>query len=151
MLSGLNYFWVISRHLLPDTIKQSFEKWGIVHYIARSGIHLATFTALWYALARRLFYIPILAHLFIIVLSLFYTWLSFSSSLILRALCNLYLQPLTPIYNFFLQISTAFSCTFSWILLLFYNPFLLYTPDFQLSFLHTALLSLIQLRSRKIG
>lgn len=121
-------------------IKQLFAHWGILHFLARSGIHMIIFI---FFLYRMLQLLPLnfrLKQIILLTLGAIYMLLSWQSVSFSRALftfawyktCQLYaLQTNT------LHIILALSCIF-----LLYNPLLLFFLDFQLSFGITLVLAI---------
>jgi predicted membrane metal-binding protein len=122
-------------------IKQQFATWGISHYLARSGLHLVLFVALW-EVCLRLIPLPYLLKQGIqLALILIYFLFSYSSISFLRALWMFItyklclLLSLRPhILHILLLVATA-------VLLL--NPLQLFFLDFQLSFALTYALAWI--------
>jgi len=115
-----------------DKVREHFKRWGLSHYLARSGLHLILFIALWQLLLR---YIP-LAFLIkqlllscIIILYFIFSWpsLPFTRSCITYAL-----------YCFYIfsdkQIDSLHILTLVTSLILITNPVQLFSLDFQLSF-----------------
>lgn len=118
-----------------DTVKNEFLCWGLSHYLARSGLHLIIVLFLWQFLLQ---FAPI--HIFyknILVLAIIttYSLLSWSSISFYRALLSLFffkgfslmLIPVKTVHIFVLVCLIA----------LIYNPFYLFSLDFQLSFFIT--------------
>ncbi|RTL06817.1 ComEC/Rec2 family competence protein [Candidatus Dependentiae bacterium] len=134
----LGYKWCEPIETNRDTFK-SFKYWGLSHYLARSGLHLAILVALWYIF---LSYMPL--HLvkkqwLLIVVSLFYFMLTWSSISFLRAIISFILGRIFIFLNE--------PCTFMHIIgltalsMLIHNPTVLFFLDFQLSFGITFLLA----------
>jgi len=117
------------------TTRQQFERWGVSHMLARSGLHLAIFTA---CCAYALRYIPcslIIRDLCILTCTLIYAMCSWMSVSFLRALhmiCGMYVcRSLQIPYH------AEHWVMWSALMLLCYNPLHLMFLDFQLSFLVT--------------
>lgn len=116
-----------------SVIKQQFRLWGIEHYLARSGLHMALLALLWMYLISL---IPIgLSHKHIIILCCaciyaLYTIPSISFMRTFLFFCSYKLLAIAdaPVHNMHL---------FSMIMLcvLIYNPIHLFFLDFQLSFI----------------
>lgn len=116
---------------LPD-IQHDFNTWGIAHHLARSGLHLVLFVALWGYVLRC---IPI--HFFIkqiiaLVLVLGYCFLSWSSISFVRALCLFILHRIGILAGLRMHIASILPLTT--LVILLHNPLHLYFLDFQLSF-----------------
>lgn len=116
-----------------ESIKEQFKRWGLSHYLARSGLHLVLIVALWVWLFR-LVPIPFLyKELCIAILVLIYAILSWSSISFIRALSTFFLCKICSglwhhyYHNLHLLTVTAFY-------LLIQNPLHLFYLDFQLSF-----------------
>ena len=115
-----------------DQINNNFKIWGIVHYLARSGLHLVLFVMLWKFLFNWLpitFFIKELLMVGLVAVYLAFSWstISFTRALItflLYKLCILLDLPINPVH-----ILTLACCA-----ILLYNPFQLLFLDFQLSF-----------------
>ncbi|HXW85925.1 MAG TPA: ComEC/Rec2 family competence protein, partial [Candidatus Bathyarchaeia archaeon] len=120
-----------------------FQKWGIAHYAARSGLHLTIFIFIWEFL---LSIIPIpyfLKQLFLLLLCCVYAFLSKNATSFLRAFVLFLLGKFyatQKITTYFLHLLSVVCCIF-----LLYNPFLLFCLDFQLSFVLTYALVWISL------
>jgi len=124
-----------NRTRIKDKMEQTteqFKKWGISHFLARSGLHLAIFILIWYTL---LCLIPLsfgVKQTFLLLLGIIYflfTWTSVSfmrafALFILYKLCHLAKKPFH-----FLHFLTAVCLCF-----LIINPIQLFFLDFQLSF-----------------
>jgi hypothetical protein len=117
---------------LYDTIKEHCTCWGIVHYLARSGLHVALILLTW-SMLLRLFPLPLfIKHSLLILFILLYHLLTWPSISFMRALftflayrmCLLKAFPTYPLALFAL---VCFG-------VLLHNPFELFFLDFQLSF-----------------
>lgn len=111
---------------------EQFKRWGISHYLARSGLHLVIFVMIWQWIFS---FIPL--HLFfkeliLLFLSCIYFALSWPSISFIRAFCSYFCYKsfiLCRIQSHFLHTLTLIClCT------LIYNPIQLFFLDFQLSF-----------------
>lgn len=133
-----------------DLVKNTFKIWGIVHQLARSGLHVVIFIMLWTLLLSRLPIPFFVKQLVLIAILGIYTVLSWSSISFIRALitfgmykiCTFTTVPIQPLYLF------IWTC----ILVLFYNPLHLFFLDFQLSFALTfalAWLNMITIQRNK--
>lgn len=120
-------------HSCYESIKEQFKRWGLSHYLARSGLHLVLIVALW-AWFFRIIPIPFMyKELCIALLVLIYAILSWSSISFIRALSTFFLCKICSglwhhyYHNLHLLTITAFY-------LLIQNPLHLFYLDFQLSF-----------------
>lgn len=133
--------------LQSNSCKDSFSKWGLAHFLARSGLHLVIFLWLWQALFN---YVPI--HMcykkpLLITIVVLYWLLSWSSISFLRALVSWIIgafswwlmRPTSPIAIF---TATCFIITLI-------NPFVIFFLDFQLSFCLTLALLLFSASPNK--
>lgn len=127
----LGYKWNEPIEKYRETFS-SFKFWGISHYIARSGLHLAILILLWHYI---LSYIPLRWYskqLLSIVCSLFYLVCTWPSVSFLRALFSFIISRiffcLKEPTHFLHVIALAAFC------MLIGNPTLLFFLDFQLSF-----------------
>lgn len=115
-----------------NTIRAHCTAWGIVHYLARSGLHVVLIIYAWTLLLRIFpihFFIKQLILIFLILLYHLLTWpsISFSRALITFLLYKLYVvqsRAYQPLH--ILTITTLF--------VLLANPLQLFFLDFQLSF-----------------
>lgn len=125
-----------------DDIRDHFRPWGILHYLARSGLHLLLIIIIWHWILKAVPLPFILRSLSVASILILYILLSWSSISFIRAavtyflysLCTLNNWPIHTLYLFFL---TAF-------LVLLTNPLQLFFLDFQLSFSLTLVLCWLQ-------
>lgn len=114
------------------TIKNSFQYWGIVHYLARSGLHLVVVSFFWQALLSVIPMSFMLKNIIILFFIIFYALttqisISFIRSLlffIIYLLCSI--SNVAP-YRLHIIILTG-------LVILIINPLDLFFLDFQLSF-----------------
>lgn len=115
-----------------NNLKEPFKLWGVSHYLARSGLHLVIFVAIWAFVLNKLPIIFWLKELFILLLCSLYFLLSWSSISFIRALA-LFIGyktcTFTRVRPNFLHLLTLVSCA-----VVLYNPCQLFFLDFQLSF-----------------
>lgn len=122
-----------NKHLYDNnSLRTTFNFWGISHYLARSGLHIVLFIFLW-----KLFFslIPIYIdykRIFLIALCLIYTLLSWTSLSFNRAIFAFLLIETGRLF----KQSTNFMYLLSLICLfvLLINPMQLFFLDFQLTF-----------------
>ena len=122
-----------------QSIKDLFANWGIVHYLARSGLHIVLIIALWSMMLGLLplpYFIKQALLACFIVLYYIFTWpsISFIRACITFLLYKLCLVWSRPTHSFY-------TITLTCLLVLLYNPLQLFFLDFQLSFGLTALLA----------
>lgn len=113
-------------------IRRLHVNWGIVHYLARSGLHVILLAASWSYLLR---FIPLnffLKQFILLLLVLLYHLLTFPSISFLRALITFILYKLCIIQNLSFQPLHILSLTTLGVLIV--NPLQLFFLDFQLSF-----------------
>lgn len=121
--------------LTPDHLAHDFKKWGLSHYLARSGLHLVIFIFLWQTLLGHLPCAYWLKQIILLLITLLYALLSWNSISFMRALATFVLGKVYYISkrrSHVINSLSLISCAF-----LLYNPFYLFFLDFQLSFLLT--------------
>lgn len=130
-----------------EKIKTKFNRWGISHFLARSGLHL-TFIAFIMFLFLRIIplHITIKKSLILLILMLYsaltFSSISFIRSLITYSLCSVYIiakKAIHPLHLFFLTLLAV----------VLNNPYQLFFLDFQLSFGITFLILLFTLTTNK--
>lgn len=120
---------------LDLSIKDFFNRWGINHFLARSGLHV-TLILFFIMFLGRLFLVPfryltLVTCFFMILYSLIsYSSVSFLRAFIMSLLSLLCLVKRVPVNSLHLLTITS-------AILLIYNPFLSLFLDFQLTFLLT--------------
>lgn len=121
-------------------LKELFCNWGIVHFLARSGLHMVIFI-LFLQLILQWIPIPFLIkQLMMICLSLLYTILSWQSISFARAFTSFLWYKTSHICGLqtdIVHIIIVLSCLF-----LICNPMLIFFLDFQLSFGLTLILAI---------
>lgn len=121
-------------------IQDNMQKWGIVHYLARSGLHVTLVIIL---LLSILGWIPLhirikrLAAVLLLTIFALLTWMSVSFQ---RALTTFFLGIFAQ--SFYLPIQSLQLLCASALLICIINPWHIFFLDFQLSFLMTGLLIL---------
>ncbi|TET06800.1 DUF4131 domain-containing protein [Candidatus Dependentiae bacterium] len=122
-----------------NEIKYAFKAWGIMHYLARSGLHLILFILLWHLLLR-LFPISYKLRQFLLLgIVTIYSLLSWSSIPFVRALLIFVLYKLGALLH--LQTNLLHLLAIICFITLLINPMQLFFLDFQLSFGLTASLA----------
>lgn len=116
-----------------DKIRDGFRNWGIIHHLARSGLHLIIFILLFSFL---LSYLPIpfaTKELLTVLLVLFYAAFSWISLSFMRAMALFLLYKFCSLQK--LQTHAVHLISLVAIALLVWNPYQLFFLDFQLSFI----------------
>lgn len=117
---------------------QLFQNWGIVHYLARSGLHVALLLTFW-RYAILVLPLPFVAkEIFLLLFIIVYSLISWSSISFIRALCMFALHwycriNLRASHPFYILV-VAFA------IIVFFCPYEIYALDFQLTFALTAAL-----------
>jgi len=128
--------------------KDQFRAWGIMHFLARSGLHLIIFIAVWQSLLCTIPLPFLLKQLIMLLLSLIYFALSWSSISFMRALYTFVLYKICALHKRPSHLVYLLSLVCFFVLL--DNPMQLFFLDFQLSFTLTfALAWFNQIGSRK--
>jgi competence protein ComEC len=115
-----------------DLMRQDFTVWGIAHYLARSGLHVAVMLTAWSYLLR---YVPFglaLRHLALLGVLLIFTLLSWTSVSFARAVLTYSVARIALILN--VQAHPLHILALTCFLTLGHNPFHLFFLNFQLSF-----------------
>ena len=116
-----------------NTYKQHFKKWGILHHLARSGLHLVIFIMVWHYILNILPFSFLTKHSVISFLVFLYFFFSWSSLSFLRALTVYILYKLGTLTRS--KPHPLHVICLAALLLLLHNPFHILFLDFQLSFL----------------
>lgn len=126
--------WLIEKNT------EHFKHWGILHYLARSGLHLVIFISLWQLIIRA-FPLPFFfKQLILMILTILYYLLSVSSISFIRALVVFLLYKICIFFEKPAHFTHILCCTA--ILVLIYNPMYIMFLDFQLTFLLTLALGI---------
>lgn len=128
------------------TVSNQFKEWGIVHFLARSGLHLVIFILLWelfLALIPILFIYKQCALLSITFIYFFLSWpsISFLRAFIIFIIYKWCALNYKPVHFLHTLIQTC--C-----IVLILNPLQLFFLDFQLTFTLTGALALLSLQTR---
>jgi len=121
--------------IMLNKIRNKFQTWGIVHYLARSGLHLVIINIIWQNLCNILQFPSITCNIMILLLMLAFAILSWTALPFLRALIMIIGYQICHLG--LLQIHLLHILNISCILMLIYNPISIFFLDFQLSFLLT--------------
>lgn len=113
-------------------IKHAFKAWGIMHYLARSGLHLILFILLLNLLLQLLPIPFILKYLLLLFILIVYSLLSWTSIPFMRALIMFIFYKTGTLLTF--QINFLHLLLIVCIITLLFNPQQLFFLDFQLSF-----------------
>jgi ComEC/Rec2-related protein len=112
--------------------RDQFRAWGIMHYLARSGLHLIIFIAAWQSMLGVIPLPFLLKEILMLILSLIYFLLSCSSISFMRALYTFILYKICSIHKRPSHLIYLLSLVCFFVLL--DNPMQLFFLDFQLSF-----------------
>lgn len=115
-----------------DHIKQRLQQWGIVHYLARSGLHVVIFIAAWQLLLKALPLRFLMKELLLILLCIIYALLSWPSIPFHRAFFTFLMTRACTMSG--LRVYYLPTLAFITLVTLIINPFFLFSLDFQLSF-----------------
>ncbi|HRN78357.1 MAG TPA: ComEC/Rec2 family competence protein [Candidatus Dependentiae bacterium] len=118
-----------------EPMTHQFQMWGLSHYLARSGLHLVIFIALWHMLLSILPVALILKQFILLALTFLYAALSWSSISFIRALSTFTLFKICTLNK--RQGHVTHLLTLVCIITLLINPIQLFFLDFQLSFMLT--------------
>jgi predicted membrane metal-binding protein len=122
-----------------DPIKQHLQQWGIVHYLARSGLHVVIFIIFWQLVLRLFPFSFFIKELLLILLCIIYALFSWPSIPFHRAFFTFLVTrccTLATIRIYYLPVLALVT-----IVTLIINPMYLFALDFQLSFGITAALA----------
>lgn len=115
-----------------EASKDHFNTWGVMHYLARSGLHMVIFVLVWQFLLN---FIPIsfsVKQWLLILLCLLYCLLSWASISFTRAVFSFLVYRLAILARF--QTNFLHILTLVCFAILLHNPLQLFFLDFQLSF-----------------
>lgn len=130
-----------------NTMRATFNQWGVAHHLARSGLHIVLFIVMWTSLLRLVPVHCFLKKLMLILLCLVYACLSWSSLPFVRALYAFLLMQVGHL--FCRQANYLHLLSIICLVLLLFNPLQLFFLDFQLSFALTFSLVFLSLRSTR--
>jgi ComEC/Rec2-related protein len=113
-------------------IKNNFQVWGLIHYLARSGLHLVIIATIWQSVCVMIQVPIIISNVVVLFFMIIFSLLSWPALPFIRAFIMLASYKLC---NFFeLQTNLLHILNISCILTLLNNPTSLFFLDFQLSF-----------------
>lgn len=115
-----------------EASKNHFATWGVMHYLARSGLHMVIFIFVWQVLLALLPLPFMLKQISLIALTILYCLLSWTSISFMRAVLSFLFYKLCTL--FFLQTNFLHILTIVCLIVLMHNPLQLFFLDFQLSF-----------------
>lgn len=118
--------------ILLSQMGNDFQTWGIIHYLARSGLHLVILSTIWLKFASLM---PIrfgVKSILIIIMTVFYNLLTWQSISFLRALLMLLYQCICLFFA--LRYSSLYALSLITIGVILNNPMHIFFLDFQLSF-----------------
>ncbi len=139
LYAGLMFFG--TKEAGSDDIRTLFTRWGLAHFLARSGLHIVIFVFLVSLLLRVVPVHKRIKDLFLFIICIIYDALSWSSVSFLRA----WLIAILIIVRKFLGRHTSYLhlLSLSCIGILAYNPCHLISLDFQLTYALTFTLTLL--------
>lgn len=126
-----------------------FKKWGISHYLARSGLHLIAFVYIWQKIFSLIPIPFIIKQIIILIISFIYLFFTWSSISFLRAFFTFFIIKICLLqkktYNSLNVIALVV------IIFLLHNPLQLFSLDFQLSFALTCALAWYNRTIKKVN
>jgi len=130
-----------------DRVKKRFKLWGILHFLARSGLHLIVFLIICELLLKCIPIHIIIKRLIILLIGIVYLLLSWPSISFIRAFSVFILYKTSPLLN--KKQDLVYLITVVCFLMLIYNPMQLFFLDFQLSFGLTFALAILTRQNSK--
>lgn len=131
-----------------EPIRTSFQLWGILHYLARSGLHVVLFLMIWNTLFLIIPFYRV-REILLILLSLIYFFLSWPTLSFVRAFATYILYKTSSLC--FRQSQTLHVFTLVTLFFLIANPIHLFCLDFQLSFGLTYALAWLQIHNQTVN
>lgn len=125
-------FFGNKQHDATTTLQDVFARWGLSHYLARSGLHIVLLIGMWFVLLRLLPIHTRVKNLFLCLFIIMYSFCSWESTSYLRALF-VFLFAQGGLW-FGREIKTLHLLTIVCMGMILYNPFLIFYLDFQLTF-----------------
>ena len=113
-------------------LKNSFNLWGISHYLARSGLHILLFILIWGFLLNIFPFSIYLKKVFLLLVCVVYHLFSWTTISFARALYVFILSQTGKILDF--QTNFLHLLTLLCLIILLFNPIQLFFLDFQLTF-----------------
>lgn len=118
-----------------NNLKNAFQTWGIIHYLARSGLHLVIISTIWQTICSVLQVPIIFSNVIILLFLLLFYVLTWSALPFMRALIMIICYRICHFLK--LQVHLLHILNISCIYTLINNPISIFFLDFQLSFLLT--------------
>lgn len=115
-----------------EASKNHFATWGLMHYLARSGLHMVIFIFVWQVLLGLLPLPFVFKQISLILLTIIYCLLSWTSISFIRAVLSFLLLKLCTLL--FLRTNFLHILTIVCFTVVLHNPLQLFFLDFQLSF-----------------
>jgi len=125
-----------------ESMRSIFQLWGVLHYLARSGLHLVIFVMIWNFLLLAIPCSRKIRESLLLILSCIYFLLSWPSLSFVRAFTTYIFYKTSSIYA--RSSNTLHILTLVTLLFLLVNPTHLFCLDFQLSFGLTFALAWLQ-------
>jgi hypothetical protein len=123
-----------NKHILKqhfNTIKEKFNRWGLAHFLARSGLHLVMFVAIWVTVLKIIPANFFIKQLLLLLLTSLYLLFSWSSIPFARAFLAFIYQLGCKFTD--TQIHPLQTVSVALLLLLLYNPYQILLLEFQLT------------------
>lgn len=130
-----------THHENIDSMRNTFNYWGLSHYLARSGLHIVLFILIWTIFLQL---IPISIRFkrgFLIIICVTYKLFSWTSLPFTRAFYAFILTEIGKIFN--LQTDFLHLLSIVCMTILLFNPMQLFFLDFQLTFALTFALAFV--------
>jgi len=117
---------------IDESINEAYQKLGIAHLIAISGLHVGIITGLLYYVLLRIGLTKEVVSNFILLFLPMYAILAGASPSVNRAVLMTGIIVLSQ--KFHRQLSSMDAISISFLITIFYNPYLMYHAGFQLSY-----------------
>ena len=133
---------------ISEETKAAFSDSGLMHIIAVSGLHVGFIILPFIFLFRKLGIKRVLANILVIIILIFYISITGFQPSVLRAVIMAAMVLISQII--WKEADTLTSISFAGITLLIYNPHMLFSIGFQLSFIATLSIVLLNKNMNKI-
>lgn len=118
-----------------NLLKNEFQTWGIIHYLARSGLHLVIISAIWQTICTMIQIPALFSNLIVLIFMFLFCALTWPALPFIRALIMIACYRACHFLK--LQVHLLHILNISCIYTLINNPISIFFLDFQLSFLLT--------------
>lgn len=127
------YAFILGKaELISDEVLTSYRENGISHLFALSGLHVSIFSSILLFILKKLRFKEILNYVLIFIFLLLFSFITGFSPSILRATLLFFLLGINKV--FYLNIRTLDILYLVFIILVIFNPFIIYNLSFILSF-----------------